>query len=659
MRLARPFRFLIAALAFGALAGATPAQKPDISTDWIEANFGTGGAERIRSFDSDIAIDPDGTLHVTETIAIHSNANRILHGITRDFPTRYQRDGRTVRVGFRVESVARDGRDEEWTTEAIDNGVRVRIGRREVTLAPGDYTYVIRYTTTRQIGFFPDYDELYWNVTGTGWVFPIDRASAQVRLPAPAPISGASVYTGAQGARATNGEVASRGPGEIAFRTTGPLGPYEGMTIAFNWPKGVVAPPPPPNIVQRLVAAGGGMASGILALLGLAGFYYYAWRRAGRGPVAGTVVPLFEPPEGMSAAGLRYVRNMGFDNRCFSAAIVQCGVRGKLRLVEEAEAGLFAKAKTRIEKVTAGDDLDAPEREMLNGLFSRGDTVATEKSEYKSFQAAQKALNEGLDATYKGRYFLRNLGWAFVGVALLAMTMNFAGLVVIAGDPFADPAMALFPLFGLVALAASLAIALRSRGATKVGGTLLAILSLLLALGGAAMVVPAIKGAVDAGMVVPVLLPLLALPLVISAFWWMAAPTREGRAVMDRIAGFERYLSATEEHRLETLHPPEKTPELFERYLPYAIALDVENRWADRFSGVLAAAAQDPSRQQGMGWYSGSQNVWSNPARFTAAMGGALASSVAAASVAPGSSSGSGGGGFSGGGGGGGGGGGW
>src|SRR5690606_13255787 len=97
-----------------------------------------------------------------------------------------------------------------------------------------------------------------------------------------------------------------------------------------------------------------------------------------------------------------------------------------------------------------------------------------------------------------GRYFLRNLGWAFVGVALLAMTMNFAGLVVIAGDPFADPAMALFPLFGLVALAASLAIALRSRGTTKVGGTLLAILSLLLALGGAAMVVPAIKGAVDA-----------------------------------------------------------------------------------------------------------------------------------------------------------------
>ena len=89
--------------------------------------------------------------------------------------------------------------------------------------------------------------------------------------------------------------------------------------------------------------------------------------------------------------------------------------------------------------------------------------------------------------------------------------------------------------------------------------------------------------------------PLLALPLVISAFWWMGAPTKRGRAIMDRIAGFEQYLSITEEERFEALHPPEKTPELFERYLPYAIALDVENSWAHRFSGVLAAAAADPS----------------------------------------------------------------
>jgi uncharacterized membrane protein len=140
----------------------------------------------------------------------------------------------------------------------------------------------------------------------------------------------------------------------------------------------------------------------------------------------------------------------------------------------------------------------------------------------------------------------------------------------------------------------------------------------------------------------------------------MSAPTREGREVMDRIAGFEQYLSITEEERLETLHPPEKTPDLFERYLPHAIALGVENRWADKFADVLKAAAADPGSQGNtFGWYSGSSNAWSNPGRFAGTMGAALASSVASASTAPGSSSGSGGGGSSGGGGGGGGGGGW
>jgi uncharacterized membrane protein len=154
--------------------------------------------------------------------------------------------------------------------------------------------------------------------------------------------------------------------------------------------------------------------------------------------------------------------------------------------------------------------------------------------------------------------------------------------------------------------------------------------------------------------------PLLALPLVISAFWWMAAPTREGRTVMDRIAGFRRYLAVTEENRLEVLHPPEKTPALFERFLPYAIALGVENKWAGKFASVLAAAAADQSQQgQYMTWYVGSQTPWTDPGRFASAMGGALASSVASAATAPGSSSGAGGGGFSGGGGGGGGGGGW
>ena len=85
--------------------------------------------------------------------------------------------------------------------------------------------------------------------------------------------------------------------------------------------------------------------------------------------------------------------------------------------------------------------------------------------------------------------------------------------------------------------------------------------------------------------------------------------------MLDRIAGFKQYLSITERERLDRMHPPKDTPELFERYLPYAIALGVENRWADRFAGVLAAAAA-PGRSQGFAWYSGISSPWNDPGGF-------------------------------------------
>ena len=103
--------------------------------------------------------------------------------------------------------------------------------------------------------------------------------------------------------------------------------------------------------------------------------------------------------------------------------------------------------------------------------------------------------------------------------------------------------------------------------------------------------------------------------------------------------------------------PPTDTPEIFERYLPYAIALGVENHWAKRFAGVLAAASAQG--RQGFGWYSGSSTPWDNPTGFAESVGSSLSTTISSASTAPGSSSGSGGGGSSGGGGGGGGGGGW
>ena len=137
-------------------------------------------------------------------------------------------------------------------------------------------------------------------------------------------------------------------------------------------------------------------------------------------------------------------------------------------------------------------------------------------------------------------------------------------------------------------------------------------------------------------------------------FYLLRAPTVPGRKLLDEIEGFRLYMTTAEEERLKVLHPPEKTPELFERYLPYAMALDCENQWNAKFAAVLAAAAAAGAAAPL--WYSGSN--WGSGG-FAQDLGSSLASSVAAASTAPGSSSGSSGGGSSGGGGGGGGGSGW
>jgi uncharacterized membrane protein len=175
----------------------------------------------------------------------------------------------------------------------------------------------------------------------------------------------------------------------------------------------------------------------------------------------------------------------------------------------------------------------------------------------------------------------------------------------------------------------------------------------------AGILFPAIPMALATGRWVPILIAIVGLPLALSAFAWIAAPTVEGRAMLDRIAGFKQYLSITERDRLDRMQAPEDNLKLFERFLPYAIALEVENRWADRFTSMLAAAAAASGGSQGFAWYSGSSSPWTDTGGFVGSLGSSLSSAVSSASTAPGSSSGSGGGGSSGGGGGGGGGGGW
>jgi hypothetical protein len=617
--------------------------------------------ERILHFLSDVGVAEDGTLEVAETIRLRSEGEEIQRGIQRDFPTRYRTElGRQMRVGFALVDVQRDGAPEPSQVMPHGNGVRIRIGDPGVILPPGEHVYRIRYRTTRQLGFFGQYDELYWNATGNGWTFPIDVAEARIRLPAPAPFGRRAVYTGPQGAQDRYAEVVAERPGEILFRTTAPLAPGEGLTVAAAWPKGIVSPPSAESRAAGWLEENGPAIVALFGLLGIFAYYFHAWRRAGRGPRPGTVVPIFSPPDGLSPAAIRYVVKMGSDDRAFAAALVDLGVRGHVRL-REGESGIFTRAKTTIEKVGgATSPLPAPEAAMKAELFAGGDSILMDDENHATFSAARSALASGLQKQYEGSLFVRNWSWSLRGLALMLVALWLTAVALIVTDPVDyGTSFAMAPaLGGLAAFVAAAGLYRWSRGRASAAAMLAKLLAGLLGLAAAGVGFVTIGAAMETGRILPLLVPLLAVPLVVSAFWWMAAPTRKGRQMLDRIAGFRQYLSIAEEDRLAAMHPPDKTPELFERYLPHAIALKVENAWASRFTGVLAAAAA--SGQTGtMGWYSGSSDPWSDPDDFVDRVGSSLAGTVASAASAPGSSSGSGGGGSSGGGGGGGGGSGW
>jgi uncharacterized membrane protein YgcG len=609
--------------------------------------------ERILRFISDVEVQSKGDLAVAETIRVQAEGNQIRRGILRDFPTTYTRpDGSRVVVGFDVLSVTRDGADENWTTEALANGTRVRIGRAEVALTNGEHEYVIRYRTTRQIGFFADYDELYWNVTGTGWTFAIDAAEARITLPEAVPFRQTAFYTGPQGASGKDATIVEQQPGHIVFRSTRLLPPGNGLTVAAAWQKGVVAAPTASQetgwwLEDNLpsVVAGGGLAAVLV-------FYAFAWLKFGRDPPRGTVIPLFGPPEGMSAAAVRFVERMGFDPRCFTAAIIDLGVSGHIKLTGDGK-------QTVIERRDGGKPVGPPERALESKLFASKPSLLLTQANYEPLGKAKDALKERLAQTYDGPVFTDNYLWSGLGLVLsgaLLAAITVAMIWTYDSDRVAGLLVGMvFPLLPIVLGTSMIRSGRRrdSRRALFIAGGLLLIV--VFAFVGLAVTAASAHGPID---YLPGIVAYIVSPLAILGFGWLQAPTATGRGIMDRIEGFRMYLGVAEEDRLNALNPPDKTPELFERFLPYAIALDVENRWATRFAGVLAAAGTSAAVGT---WYAGSRDWRNDPVGFANHLGGTFSHAIAAASSPPGSSDGGGssGGGSSGGGGGGGGGSGW
>jgi uncharacterized membrane protein YgcG len=606
--------------------------------------------ERITSFDSHIEISKDSSITITETIAVVAEGREIKRGIYRWLPTRYDDHyGNTVMVEYEILGVQRDGRPEPYHVVRESDHIKVYFGKKSVFLEHGPYTYTFSYRTNRQIGYFDGFDELYWNVTGSDWAFRIEQASCLINLPQGVPVLQKHAYTGRHGEAGTDYTSGVDEHGQTWFRTTRALSPGEGLTIAVSWPKGVVHEPTASEKAGYLLSDNLDMVVGLGGLLVVFIYFFVAWLLVGKDPQPWTIIPLFAPPKDFSPAATRFVTKMGFDNKAFAAAIISMAVKGHLRIEDEGKTYLLTRLNDDYKKLSSG------ERALTKKLFGSRKTITLKQENHGSITRARRALRSALKREHEKVMFKTNIGYLLPGLVLSLLTLVFIALSRHGEDRF----LALFMTVWLSGWSVGCFFLTKSaldawKGRRKlqaIGPTFMALVFLVTAAGGMVAFVIA-----TSFLTLICLVGLVGLNILF--YQLLKAPTFAGRRIMDEIEGFKMFLSISEQERLELLNPPERTPELFERFLPHALALDVENSWSNQFSNVLAQAGVDGQTYR-PSWYHGSSWNRLGAAGFAGALGGSLSSALASAATAPGSSSGSGGGGFSGGGGGGGGGGGW
>jgi hypothetical protein len=628
------------------------------------------GVERITRFDSAVQINTDGTIDVTETIAVVAEGNQIRRGIYRDFPTIR---GRTwwgnFRVTFDVVNVSRNGQSETWHTERISGGTRLYLGRSDTQIPRGAHTYVVHYRTDRQIGFFDDHDELYWNVTGNFWAFPIEHASAEITLPPGAQIGDVKAYTGPVNSTQTDAQIETHeGVSKItALRT---LNSGEGLTAVAAWPKGVVHPPSLMRRTGNLFHDNAGVIAGFLGLLCVAVFYGLSWWNYGKDPEKGTIIAHYDPPKGLSPSACRYIEQMGWDEKVFTVAVVNLAAKGFITLQKATDDAIILM-KTKLSDARSA--LSKGELAILHKLFS-GDwsSLPLRKEHSGTVREAIADLKGTFEAEHDHVHFLTNRGLVATGWGLSLLTL--AALTIFSRDRIQEIVVGVltggivFLIYGLMRRRSFGSPFKMQSGIAGVG--LLILLRLGLKVGirtiftviGSIIALPTVAEILNVALGLGSVLALAVIVINIFFLEAMRAPTHLGQKVVDHIEGFRHYLTVAEKDRLNFHNPPDLTPQRFEAYLPYAIALGVENAWGEQFTAAMhrVAAAGGPvwnEEDYAPRWYSdgwNGKNFDAAISNLTSTVTGAINTAVAAPSEKSGS--GLGGGGFSGGGGGGGGG---
>lgn len=463
-----------------------------------------------------------------------------------------------------------------------------------------DKQIVIRYRVANPLRWYAAgsesaaFDEFYWNVTGSSWRIPIDKVHARVILPAGVTPTQTAVYTGAEGSKAADARIDKNG-NEVDFTLLGALNPYEGMTIGVGWPAGVITSRPS-EAQERVASATQWTPLAIPFVIFFLVFKY--WQKRGRDPKEGSTAVQYEPVPGASPAELGTLVDNTADMDDITATLVDLAVRGYIRIEEKTEIKFFGMSKSTdyifhiLRASSDWNELRPHEKHYMEALLkSAPDGYSVKVSDledkfYTSLPKIRTAIYNRL--VFNGYYQKRpdKVKELWIGLSVVVAVL----------------------LFGLFAISMKMTWVLFS----------------------------------------PVALILAAVASTIVMFVFamiMPARTEPGARAREAALGFKEFLSRVESERYRKMIT---SPEMFERYLPFAMAFGVGDKWARAFEDIY----REPPT-----WYVGGNGHFSATSfsHSISEMSSAAASSM---SSSP-SSSGSGGGGSSGGGGGGGGGGGF
>ncbi len=559
----------------------------------LSPSLGRAQAQRtlsIQRFHAAIRVDSSGDLEIRETIT--AKFDGAWNGLYRAIPVKYRTpQGFSWTVGLEFEGAAGEGSALRTETSREGHYLKYKIWLPGAVDAVK--TIVLRYRVRNGLRFFDEHDELYWNVTGDEWDVPIEAASAVIELPPGAAGVRATAFNGVYGSASRDAEVDIEGR-HVTITMPHRLNFREGLTAVVGWDKGLV---PEPTAVER--TAGFLRANWPLALpIPVFLLAFTVWRRRGRDPRQRPITVQYEPPARLTPAEAGTLLDHSTDMRDVTATLVDLCVRGYLKLEERDERMLFGLIGDReyvIHRLKPRPDwraLPAHEQRLLEGLFE-DDAASVELSELKDeFYTSIDGIKNGIfDRLLERGYYRARPDRVQAGWV-------FAGVV-----------LGVITAMGGGALSASLSMT----------------------------PVPFIA----AGVLIA--LTLIGFGLV------MPARTEAGARTLEQVLGFEEFLRRVEKENFERVV---KTPELFDRFLPFAMAFGVEQKWAKAFQGIYT---QPPT------WFVGSGPITAfNASHFSSRLADFSGRAGSTLSSSPRSSSGSGfSGGSSGGGGGGGGGGGF